>query len=173
MLDLGKQALHLLAGQGFGQGTPTPHKVTGLDGVPQHPLLVQAKVKKVLERIEPSVDRRPGAAAVMVMLYKLVDLTKGDLGEGDRYLRKEQAQITRITRDAMPRELPALQVQPKPIEGGLADVIHALPPLKALALLYLRHRLVVLRAFGAVIQLRIAQRDVERAMAHQLFDHLQ
>src|SRR4029434_5937965 len=163
MLDLGKQALDLLAGQGFGQGTPPPHKVTGLDGVPQHPLLVQAKVKKVLERIEPSVDRRPGAAAVMVMLHKLVDLTKGNLGEGDRYLRKEQAQITRITRDAMSRELPAFQVRPKPVESGLADVIHALPPFKSLALLHLRHRLVVLRAFGAVIQLATPHRDVTRA----------
>ena len=73
----------------------------------------------------------------------------------------------------MPRELPALQVQPKSVESGLADVIHALPPLKALALLHLRHGLVVLRAFGAVIELRIAERDIEGAMTHQLFHHFQ
>jgi hypothetical protein len=147
--------------------------VTGLDGVPQHPLLVQAKVKKVFQGIEPAVDCRPGAAVVMLVLYKLVDLAKGYLREGDRHLRKKQAQIRRITRDAMPRELPALQVQPKPIKSSLANVIHALPPLKALALLHLRHRLVVLRTFRPVIQLRIAERDVEGAMPHQLFDHLQ
>ena len=41
----------------------------------------------------------------MLVLHKLVDLAKGDLGEGDSHLRKEQAQITRITRDAMAREL--------------------------------------------------------------------
>ena len=35
------------------------------------------------------------------------------------------------------------------------------------------HRLVVLRAFGAVIQLRITERDVEGAVAHPLFDHFQ
>ena len=93
MVDLGKQALDLLAGERFGQGTPTPHKVTGLDGVPHHPLLVQAKVKKVLQGIEPPVDRRPRPAVLMLVLHKLVDLAKGDLGEGDSHLRKEQAQI--------------------------------------------------------------------------------
>src|SRR5215471_8846021 len=103
MIDLGKQALALLAGESFRQRTPTPHKVTGLDGGPQHPLLVQAKVKKVFQGIEPAVDCRPGAAVVMLVLYKLVDLAKGDLREGDRHLRKKQAQIRRITRDAMPR----------------------------------------------------------------------
>ena len=91
MVDLSKQALDLLAGQGFRQGTPPPHKVPGLDGVPQYPLLVQTKVKKVFQGIEPAVDRHPGALVMMLVLHKLVDLAKGDLGKGDRHLRKEQA----------------------------------------------------------------------------------
>jgi len=37
----------------------------------------------------------------------------------------------------------------------------------------LAHGLVVLGAFGPVVQLGIAQRDIEGAMAHQLFDDLQ
>src|SRR5262249_58975064 len=73
----------------------------------------------------------------------------------------------------MRRELPALQVQTKPVYSSLTDVIHALPPLKALALLYLRHGLVVLRAFGPVIQLRIAERDVKGTVTHQLLDDFQ
>jgi len=115
MVDLGKQALDLRAGEGCGEGTPTPDKVTGLDGVPHHPLLVQAKVKKVPQGIEPPIDGRPRSAVLMLLVHKLVDLTKGDLGEGDRHLRKEQAQIQGITRDGMRRELPALQVQAKPV----------------------------------------------------------
>ena len=108
MVNLGKQPLHLLAGERFGEGTPPPHKVTGLDGVPRHPLLVQAKVKKVLQGIEPPVDRRPRPAVAMLILHKLVDLVKGDLGEGEGHLRKEQTQIQGITHDGMRRELPAL-----------------------------------------------------------------
>jgi hypothetical protein len=74
MVDLGKEALDLLAGERFGEGTSTPHKVTRFDGVPHYPLLVEAKVKKVLQGIEPAVDRCPRAAVAMVVLHKLVDL---------------------------------------------------------------------------------------------------
>ena len=48
MGDLGKEPLDLLAGEGFGQGAPAPDKVTGLDGIPAHQLLLHAKGKKVL-----------------------------------------------------------------------------------------------------------------------------
>ena len=108
MIDLGKEPLHLLAREGFGQRTPAPDKVAGFDRVPHHELLVQAIGEKMLQRIEPSVDRRPGAAVVMLVLHKLIDVAKGDLGEGDSHLPEEQAQIPRITRDGMRRELPAL-----------------------------------------------------------------
>src|SRR4030095_16120392 len=37
----------------------------------------------------------------------------------------------------------------------------------------LDHRLVVLGAFGPVIELGIPERHIEGAMPHQLFDHLQ
>ena len=67
----------------------------------------------------------------------------------------------------MRRKLPALQVQAKPVDGGLPDVVQALPPLKALALLHLRHRLIVLRPFGPVIQLGIPERHLERAVPHK------
>ena len=82
----------------------------------------------MLQRIEPAVDRRPRPAVLMLVLHKLVDLAKGDLGQGHGDLGKEQAQIEGITRDGMRRELPALQVRPKPVDGGLADVVHGLPP---------------------------------------------
>jgi len=39
--------LDLLAGEGFGQGAPTPDKVTGLHGIPSYQLLLHAKGKKV------------------------------------------------------------------------------------------------------------------------------
>jgi hypothetical protein len=173
MLELGKQTLDLLARERCGQGAPAPHKVTRLARIAADALLVEAKVKKMLERIEPAVDRRPGPAVPMLVRYNLVHLAKGDLRQGDRHLRKEEAQIQRITGDRMRRELPALQVQAKPVYGGLTDVVPALPPLKALALLPLRHRLIVWRPFGPVIQLCIAERDIEGAVAHQLFDAFQ
>src|SRR5262252_7339514 len=128
MGDLGKEPLDLLAGEGFGQGASTPDKVTGLDRIPAYPLLLQAKGKKVLQRIEPPVDRRPSPAMVMLALHELVDLAKGDLGKGYRDCGKEQTQIQGITRDGMRRELPTLQVRPKPAVGGLADVVHGSPP---------------------------------------------
>jgi hypothetical protein len=89
MLDLGKQALDLLAGERFGQGAPAPYKVARLDRIAADELLVEAKVKKMLKRIEPAVDRRPGTAVPMLVLYKLVHLSKGNLRQGDRHLRKE------------------------------------------------------------------------------------
>jgi len=73
----------------------------------------------------------------------------------------------------MRRALPARQVQAKPVYGGLTHIVQALPPLTALALLHLRHRLIVLRPFGPVIALGIAERDSEGAVAHQLFDDFQ
>src|SRR5712691_4987843 len=79
MVDLGKQPLDLLPREGFRQGAPTPDKVTGLDRIASHELLVETKVKKMFQRIEPAVDRRPGAAMLMLHLHKLVDLAKGDL----------------------------------------------------------------------------------------------
>ena len=128
MGDLGKEPLDLLTGEGFGQGVPAPDKVTGLHGIPAHQLLLHAKGKKVLQRIEPPVDRRPRPAVVMLAFHKLVDLAKGDLGQGHGDLGKEQAQIEGIIRDGMGGELPALQVRSKPVDGGLADVVHGLPP---------------------------------------------
>src|SRR5499427_1793456 len=128
MSDLGKEPLDLLAGEGFGQGAPTPDKVTGLHGIPSYQLLLYAKGKKVLQRIQAPVDRRPRPAGVMLAFHKLVDLAKGDLSQGHGDLGKEQAQIEGITRDGMRRELPALQVRSKPVDGGLADVVHGLPP---------------------------------------------
>jgi hypothetical protein len=96
--------------------------------IPSYQLLLYAKGKKVLQRIEPPVDRRPGPAEVMLAFHKLLHLAKGDLGQGHGDLGKEQAQIESITRDGMCRELPALQVGPKPVDGGLADVVHGLSP---------------------------------------------
>ena len=46
------------------------------------PAAAHAKGKKVLQRIQAPVDRRPRPAVVMLAFHKLVDLTKGDLGEG-------------------------------------------------------------------------------------------
>src|SRR6516164_2908778 len=74
MGDLGKESLDLLPGEGFGQGAPTPNKVAGLHRIPVHQLLLQAKGKKVLQRIEPLVDRRPRPTVVMLAFHKLVDL---------------------------------------------------------------------------------------------------
>jgi hypothetical protein len=136
-------------------------------------LLVQAKGKKVLQRIEAAVDGRPGAALLMLPFHKVVDLAKGDLRQGHGGLGKEQAQIQGRTRHGMRRELPALEGRPKPIEGGLADIVHRLPPLEPLLLFDWGHSVVVLGAFGPVIQLRRAEGHMERAVPHQFFDHFQ
>jgi len=129
LVDLGKEPLDLLSGERFGQGTPAPDNVTGLDGIALDELLVQAKVKKMLERMEPPVDRRPGAAVLMLVLHKLVDLTKGHLSQGDGDWRKEQAQIEGITRNGVHGELPTFEVRLKSVDRGLADVVHGLAPL--------------------------------------------
>src|SRR4029453_9561270 len=145
----------------------------GLTGLPGTSCCSRQKSKKMLQRIEPPVDGRPRAALLMLVLHKLVHLTKRHLGEGDRSRGKKYVEIEGITRDGMHRKLPALEVCPKPIDGGLADSVHTLPLVEPLTLGDLAHGLVVLGAFGAVIELRIAQRHVEGAMAHQLFDDLQ
>src|SRR4029434_7668929 len=128
-------------------------KVTGPDGIAGHDLLLQTKVKKTCARIESTVDRRPCPALLMLVRHKVVHLTKRHLGEGDGHRRKKDVQIKGITRDRMRRELPALEVRPKSIDGGLADIVHGLPPVEPLTLGDLEHGLVVLRAFGPVVQL--------------------
>jgi hypothetical protein len=129
MGDLRKEPLHLLAGKRLRQGAPAPDKVTGLDGVPAHQLLVQAKGKKVLQGMEAAVDGRPRATVVMLPFHTLVDLVKGDAGERHGDLSKKQAQINRVTRDGVGGELSPYHVRLKLVDGGLADIVHRLPPL--------------------------------------------
>src|SRR5882762_6007609 len=97
MGDLSKEPLHLLPGEGFGQGAPAPDKMTGLHGIASHELLLEAKVKKMLQRIEPAVDGRPRTAVLMLGLHKIVHLAKRHLGEGDGHHRKKHVEIERIT----------------------------------------------------------------------------
>jgi hypothetical protein len=82
MVDSGEEPLDLFSGQGFGQGPPTSDEMTGLDGIALDELLIETHVKKMLQGIEPSVDGRPRSAVLMLVLHKLVDFAKGDLGEG-------------------------------------------------------------------------------------------
>src|SRR6266446_3495058 len=91
MGDLRKEPLHLCPSQGFGEGAPAPDKMTGLDWIACHPLLVEAKVKKMLQRIEAAVDGRPGTAMLMLVLHKLVDLVQGDAGKWHGDLSEKQA----------------------------------------------------------------------------------
>ena len=70
-------------------------------------------------------------------------------------------------------ELSPYQVRLKLVDGGLADIVHRLPPLEALPLFDLGHRLVLLGAFGPVIELGGAEGHLERAVPHELFEHLQ
>jgi hypothetical protein len=128
MGNVGKEPLDLLPGERFRQGPPTSDEMAGLDGIARDELLVKTKVKKMLERIGPPVDRRLGAAVVMRRLGELIDLAEGYLGEGDGHLGKEEAQIHGITRDGVRRESPSLQIGPEAVDGGLADVIHGLSP---------------------------------------------
>ena len=65
----------------------------------------------------------------MLPFHKLVDLVKGDAGERHGDLGEKQAQITRVTRDGVGGELAPGQVRLKPVDGGLADIVHRLPPL--------------------------------------------
>ena len=109
----------------------------------------------------------------MLRLDELVHLAKGDVGEGDRHLSKEQAQINGITHHGMRRELTPLQVRPKPVDSRLEDIVHGLSPLEPLALFDLRHGLVVLRPFGPVIELCIAEGGLDGAVPHQFFDDLE
>jgi hypothetical protein len=129
MVDVGKEPLDLLPGERFRQGPPASDETTGLDGIARDELLVETKVKKMLERIEPPGERRPRAAVVMLYLGELIDLAEGYLGEGDGNLGKEEAHIYGITRDSVRREPPSLQIGPKAVDGGLADVIHGLSPI--------------------------------------------
>jgi hypothetical protein len=129
MGDLRKESLHLLPRKGFGEGAPAPDKMTGLDRIARHPLLVEAKVKKMLQGVEAAVDSGPRAVVLMLPFHKLVDLVKGDAGERHGALGEKQAQITRVTRDGVGGELSPSQVRLKPVDGGLADIVHRLPPL--------------------------------------------
>src|SRR6266481_8396817 len=113
MVDLAKQLLDVLSGEGFGQGMPAPDKMTRLDGITSHDLLVEAKVKKMLQRIEAAIDGRPRPAVLMLPFDKLVHLAIGDLGERYGDLGKKQAQIDRVTRDGVGGELSPFQVRPK------------------------------------------------------------
>ena len=173
MVDLGKQPLDLLPGERFRQGPPTPDERTGLDGIALDQLLVETHVKKMPHGIEPSVDGRPRSAVLMLVLHKPLHLTKGDLREGDSHLRTEETQIEGLARDGVRRELSALQVGLKPVNRGLTDGVHGLSPLQPLACFDLRHGLVVWGPLGPVIELGIAEGDVEGAVPHELFDDLQ
>ena len=85
--------------------------MTGLDRIACHPLLVEAKVKKMLQGIEASVDGGPRAAVLMLPFHKLVNLVKGDASEWHGDLGEKQAQINRVIRDGVGGELAPCQVR--------------------------------------------------------------
>ena len=104
MGDLGKEPLDLLAGRALGGDAHAGQ--SGWASRDSHaPAAAPGKRQKVLQRIEPPVDRRPGPVVVMLAFHKLVDLAKRDLGQGHGDLGKEQAQIQGVIRDGMRREL--------------------------------------------------------------------
>jgi hypothetical protein len=171
--ELRKEPLDRLPRERFGEGASPPDQVTGLDGVPSHPLRGQAKVTKVLQRMEAAVEGRPDAPLRMLVFHKLLHLTGRELGERHAALGKKQAEIHRVTRHGVGGELAPFQVRPKPVASPLAEIVHGLPPVEPLLRFALGQRVVVLGAFGPVIELRIPERHVERAVAHALFDHRQ
>jgi hypothetical protein len=60
VVDLGKQLLHLVLGEGFRQGTSPTHHVTRFDRVPRDASLLNKIVKEMFQRMETPMDRRGG-----------------------------------------------------------------------------------------------------------------
>ena len=110
MVDLGKQSLDLLAGECFGEGTPAPNKVTGLDGVPGHETPLDEKVKKVFEGMQAPMHRGRREALLLLVFQEALHVLKRYRLEGVRDGGKEEAQIKGITLDRMPGVLPPLKI---------------------------------------------------------------
>ena len=170
-VDAGAPPLDLRAGEGCGPGPPTSDDMTGLDGMARDPLGVATHVQHRRQGLEPAVEGRPRAAVRRRVLHPRVALAQSDRGQGPRHLRHDEVPSAGRTRARGRRARPARQVGPKPVDGGLADVVQGLSPVEALAGFDLRHGLVVWGPFGPVIEVGIAARDVEGAVPHERFDH--
>jgi len=107
---------------------------------------------------------------VVLLVNKPLDVPKRDLRKRLWTGRKEELEIQRIVRERMGGVVTALEIRSEVVDSLAHDSVHALCSLKRLARLALRHGLGVLRALGGVIDLGVAQRQRDGAVAHQLFD---
>ena len=110
---------------------------------------------------------------MVLLVNKPLDVPKRDLRKRLWTGRKEELEIQRLVRERMGGGVPTLEIRPEIVDSLADDIVHALCSLERLARLDLRHGLGVLRALGGVIDLGVAQRQRDRAVAHQLFHHFQ
>jgi hypothetical protein len=108
---------------------------------------------------------------VVLLVNKPLNVPKRDLRKRLWTGRKEELEIQRIVRERMGGVVTALEIRPEVVDRLANDIVHVLCSLECLARLDLRHGLGVLRALGGVIDLGVAQRQRDRAMAHELFHH--
>ena len=156
--DLGKQAAHVLRRQGFGQWVAPAQEMARFDGIaPECLAFCRQVLKEMLEGMEPPIDRGGRALVLALVLDKLRHVASGNGARGpwpparktggapaDNYRRcaANSSACADKNRRALPHEVPCL------------------PPPGNLPLGNFRHRLLVLVPFGRVIELRIAQSNL-------------
>src|SRR5262249_61472612 len=79
VVALGKQLLHLVLRQGFGQGAPPAYPVTWFDRIPRDASLLDEIVKKMFERMQAPMEGCRSSPLVVLLVNKPLDVPQRDL----------------------------------------------------------------------------------------------
>jgi len=147
--------------------------VTRFDRIPRDTALLDQVVKEMFQRMQAPMEGGRSSPLLVLLVNKPLDVLKRDLRKRLWTGRKEELEIERRVRERMGGVVTALEIRPEVVDRLAHDIVHVLCSLECLARLDLRHGLGVWRALGGVRDLGVAQRQRDRAMAHELFHHFE
>lgn len=167
----GKEPRAVLGAELLRQRSAWLEIMTGLDGSDGERLPFEDKaVKASCEGMPSPVDGRGCQTLLMLWREKSLDISPGDLPQGLVHLRTAQTKIQAIARERVGRIVSHAHVrtEARDFHGRQRS-----PPQRGLASGHRCHRLIILGAFRRLVEWGIAQRDLDRAVAHHLFQHLE
>jgi len=171
VFNRGKELRDVIGAQLLRERSAWLEIMTGLDGIDGERRLVEdEEVKEPFEGMQSPVDGRGGEPLVMLVPNKSTDVAPGDLTQGLSDGREEPAKIQAVALDRMVRIVSHAQVLTEALDFHRR---HRSPPKTGLACFNPLHGLIILVSFRRVVEFGVPQRDVNRAVAHQLFQDLE
>lgn len=168
MLDVGKQGLDRLRGQGPWPGSAPVQHMTGFHRGSTDELMVVKDVENMCQRIPSPIDGRRGSSLLMLGIDTAIDFPTREAFQRVIAGRKEYLEIQRITGERVGGVMAPLHKGTKRLDGT-GDGSQRSPRTDGLACFHPLHGLIIRLACGGLIAWRVAERHAHGPMAQELF----